>query len=220
VAVVFAAFVVFFVCYLRRCCILHFPNRHVAFPGRNKEWRHIFRWFFAISTIVCRLLLPALIVSLASLLQTSFHVSERSSRSYCWRVWKGFITKCIIQPNSPLLQVFIARTCSVYCLLRSEKYEFCSVLLFVREVGGCIAAPRPSGYLPKRTSEQSVAVSFVQKSLWLIRKFDSLQAVAKLRKATISVCPSVCMEHLSSHWTDRMKFYILIFFEKSVEKNV
>jgi hypothetical protein len=51
-----------------------FPNRHFAFPGHNKEWRHIFRWFFAISTIVCRLLLPALILSLASLLQTPFHV--------------------------------------------------------------------------------------------------------------------------------------------------
>jgi hypothetical protein len=84
--------------------------------------------FFAISTIFCRLLLLPLIVSLASLLQTSFHVSDRSSFSYCWRVWKGFITKYIIQPNSPLLQVFVARTCSVYCLLRSEKYEFCSVL--------------------------------------------------------------------------------------------
>jgi hypothetical protein len=49
-----------------------------------------------------------------------------------------------------------------------------------------------------------------------------LGAFAKLRKATISsimsVCPSVRMEQLGSHWTDFYETLYLSIFLKSVEK--
>ena len=50
----------------------------------------------------------------------------------------------------------------------------------------------------------------------------SLSSFAKLRKATIgfviSVCPSVRMEQLESHWTDFDEIRYLGFFLKSIEK--
>ena len=51
--------------------------------------------------------------------------------------------------------------------------------------------------------------------------FEFLDALAKLRKATISfmsVRPSVCMEQLGSHWTDFDKTWYLRLFWKYVEK--
>jgi hypothetical protein len=45
---------------------------------------------------------------------------------------------------------------------------------------------------------------------------------AKLPKATISfvmsVCPSVCMEQLGSHWMDFHEILYLSIFQKPVEK--
>jgi hypothetical protein len=52
---------------------------------------------------------------------------------------------------------------------------------------------------------------------WNFKSFKFLGAFAKLRKGSIrfvtSIRPSVCMEHLGSHWTDCHDFFF-----KSVEK--
>ena len=67
-------------------------------------------FFLRFRTIFCRLLLPAVILSLARLLlQTSFRVPLHSSCSYCWRVWKGFITKCLAQAQLTFITAFVAR---------------------------------------------------------------------------------------------------------------
>jgi hypothetical protein len=56
-----------------------------------------------------------------------------------------------------------------------------------------------------------------QHKIWLF-----LGAVANLRKAAISVvisvCPSVRIEQLGSHWTEFHEIWYLSIFRKSVEK--
>jgi hypothetical protein len=54
------------------------------------------------------------------------------------------------------------------------------------------------------------------------RNVEFLEVFANLRKATISfimsVCPSVRMEQLDSHWTDFVKILYLTIFRKSLGK--
>ena len=64
---------------------------------------------------------------------------------------------------------------------------------------------------------------YIIESLWPgTDRYDILGAFVKLRKATISfvmsVCPSVRVEQLGSHWTEFHEIIYLSIFWKSAEE--
>ena len=119
----------------------------------------------------------------------------------------------LLKRNSPLLQLSSHDAIRVVsCLLRSDKYAICCVLVLVREAGAyCNTVPFL--FLSLRKTD---AVSVVQKSLLSsVNIWQSSGAYAEFRKATVSFVITVCQSVWNtSAPTGRifMKFHILIFF--------
>jgi hypothetical protein len=66
----------------------------------------------------------------------------------------------------------------------------------------------PSQHHPKQGD--TIAIDFHARS----RSFEK----RLLASSCLSVCPSICMEQLGSHWTDFHEILYLSIFRKSVEK--
>jgi len=67
-------------------------------------------------------------------------------------------------------------------------------------------------------------ITLLLAQLWnIILKMSFLGPLQEFRKSPLassclSVCPSLRMEQLGSHWTDFHKIWRIIIFKKSVEK--
>ena len=89
---------------------------------------------------------------------------------------------------------------------------------FSKKIAGPRALHRTWGFLNAKQELWSLNVD-----VWShCNNYWFLGAFAKLRKATItfvmSVCPSVRMEYLGSHWTDFHWIWYLSIFRKSLER--
>jgi hypothetical protein len=77
-------------------------------------------------------------------------------------------------------------------------------------------------YIQLHAVQNGSASNFTTSASYLILASSLLGAFAKLRNATISfvmsVCPSVCMEQLGSHWKDLHEIYYLGICRESVQK--
>jgi len=115
------------------------------FPGRNKEWRHIFRWFLRFRLYSADCCFPqSFFLSLAYYYKRRFmllYIPRALSVRVCGR---DLSPNTLFKRNSPLLLLSLhAPIRVVSCLLRSDKYAICCILVLWGKVG-LIAAPCPS----------------------------------------------------------------------------
>ena len=128
----------------------------------------------------------------------------------------------LFKRNSPLLRLSLhAPIRVVSCLLRNNKYAICCALVLWRKVGrALIAAPCPSVSLFLCANWQHSFVRSEGLIVFCVEAWQSWDAYAELRKATISfdipVRPSG-WNYSASTGRIFVKFHIWIFF-RSVEK--